>query len=73
MDDFYCYLKPLLDWIPFLVFIGLLIYFMKKGPFKRQADYMEFMRKYQTDNLEETRKLNANLERIASALEKGES
>ncbi len=71
MDVIFCYLKPVLDWVPFLIFIGLLVYFMKKGPFKRQSEYMAFARQYYSDHLEETRKLNANLARIADALEKG--
>ena len=70
MDEFFCYLQPLLDWIPFLVFIGLFVYFMKTGVFKKQVEHMAFARQYYSDHLEETRKLNANLARIADALEK---
>jgi hypothetical protein len=33
---------------------------------------MESARQYQSEHLEETRKINANLERIAAALEKPE-
>ncbi len=64
------YWRLLADWIPFLIFIALLIYFMKKGIGGKQAQYMEFMKQYHTDYLAETRKIGASLDRIAAALEK---
>jgi hypothetical protein len=72
------YVRQLLDWVPMLIFIGLLLYFLRKmgkgGSFgARQIEYMTFMREYCASHLEETRKTNAALQRIAAALEsKGE-
>ena len=68
MDNYYW--RLLADWLPFLIFIALLIYFMKKGIGGKQAQYMEFVKQYQTDHLAETRKISASLERIAVVLEK---
>jgi ATP-dependent Zn protease len=67
------YVRLFLDWVPFLIFIGLLIYFMKKGIGGRQAKFMDSMAEYYSNHLEETRKINASLDRIASALEKRDS
>ena len=67
------YVRLILDWIPFIIFIGVLIYFMKKGIGGRQAKCMDSMMEYYANHLEETRKINANLDRIASVLEKRES
>jgi hypothetical protein len=68
-------LRVVLDWVPFLIFLGLLFYFLyamrKSGGFgTRQAEYISFMKGYCSDHLEETRKINAALQRIADALEK---
>jgi ATP-dependent Zn protease len=66
------YYRLAIDWIPFLVFIGLLIFFMVKmsrGKYS-QKNQAEFMRQYCSADLEETKKINANLERIATALER---
>ena len=64
------YVRVLVDWIPFLVFLGVLIYFMRKGVGGKQAAYMDFMKDYYSNHLEETRKINNNLARIADALER---
>jgi hypothetical protein len=58
------HLKLLLDWIPFVVCIGLVMFFMRKlgGP---ATD----MKRYREDCLAEQRKLSAAAERIALALE----
>ena len=61
------------DWVPFLIFIGLLIYFMKKGIGGRQSQYMDASLKYQTEHVAETRKIQASLEKIAAALEQRRS
>jgi hypothetical protein len=69
--------RILLDWVPFLIFIGLLLFFLKRVGFgKLQADYMarqieyiDSMQRYCTDHLEETRKISDSLGRIAAALE----
>jgi ATP-dependent Zn protease len=72
MDHTDYYIRLFVDWIPFLIFLGILVYFMKKGIGGKQAQFMESARQYQSEHLEETRKINANLERIAAALEKPE-
>ncbi len=63
------YVRLVLDWVPFIVFVGLLIYFAKKGIGGKQAQYMESSRQYQVEHLAETRKIAASLERIAARLE----
>ena len=68
MNNYY-YWRIVLDWVPFVIFIGLMIFFMKKGFGGKQAAYMDFMKDYCTNHLEETRKINANLARIAAAAE----
>ena len=67
--------RLLTDWTPFVVFVGLLFYFMrsmqKKGGFgARQIEYMAFMQKYRSEHLEETRRIGNALHRIADALER---
>jgi len=54
----------LLDWVPFLIFIGLMLYFMRK----LGAPGGE-MKRYREDCLAEQRRLAAAAERIAAALE----
>jgi ATP-dependent Zn protease len=71
MDHYY--LQLFLDWVPFLIFIGLLIYFMKKGIGGKQAAYMDFMKEYCMNHLEETREINTNLSRIADALDQSKA
>jgi len=68
----YGYLKLFLDWLPFLLFTGLLIYVMK-GVFARQRRHFDSMTDYYSSHLEETRKMSVNLDRIASVLEKRDS
>ncbi len=70
------YVRLFFDWVPFLAIFGLLFYFMKKGIGGKQAGYMDFMKDYYTkhleycsSHLEETRKNNAILARIALAME----
>ena len=63
--------KLVLDWVPFLIFIGLLVFFMARTGFgRKQSDYMAFMQKYCADHLEETRRIGDSLQRIAAALER---
>ena len=64
------YWRLVADWLPFLIFIGLMIYFMKKGIGGKQAQFMDVAKQYYADHLTETRKISAALERIATALEK---
>ena len=69
--------KYVIDWLPFLIFLGLLIFFMRKTGFgSRQAEYMAkhtehiaYMQRYSENHLEETRKISESLRRIAAALE----
>ncbi|HEX6833746.1 MAG TPA: hypothetical protein VF132_09475, partial [Rudaea sp.] len=63
------YLQLALDWVPFLIFIGLLFYFTRKLS-RSQKPHTERMTQYWTEHLAETKKIGANLERIAAALEK---
>jgi hypothetical protein len=67
------FVRLLVDWVPFVVFVGLMIYFMRKGIGGKQAQYMESMERYYADHLEETRQIRADLARIAAALEKRNS
>jgi len=69
-NDGYLWLRVVLDWLPYLIFIALLIYFMKRGVGGRQAQYMDASRQYQIEHLAETRKMQESLARIATALEK---
>jgi ATP-dependent Zn protease len=62
------YLRLLSDWIPFLVFVGLLIYFVRRMK-KTQEFHFESVRQYHSEHLAETRKIAASLERIAGQLE----
>lgn len=68
------FLRIALDWVPFLIFIALLFYFVRqvRGP-KGQIPYQEAQRNYIRDHLAETRRMNDNLERIAKALEQRQS
>jgi len=54
-----------------LLLIGVWLFYM--GRYRRtqqgQLEYMEQVKVYVTDHLEETRRINQNLERIAKALE----
>jgi hypothetical protein len=63
-------LRYVLDWVPFLIFLGLLIFILRKTGFgSRQAEYIAFMQRYCSDHLDETRKIGDSLQRIANALE----
>jgi hypothetical protein len=46
-----------------------MIYFMKKGIGGKQAQYMESLKQYHIEHLEETRRINASLARIAATME----
>jgi hypothetical protein len=66
----YGYWQIAADWIPFLIFISLLIYFMTKLSGPKQRAHLEFMKQYYAEHLAETKKISANVERIAAMLEK---
>jgi ATP-dependent Zn protease len=57
-------LRLLLSWFPMLLLIAVWIYFMSRGSYgkKQQKVILEY--------LEEMRRTNQNLDRIATALEK---
>jgi hypothetical protein len=70
--------KTLLDWVPFLIFIGLLVYVLRKMASKggfgaQQIEYMTFVRKYCDEHLAETRRIGDALQRIAIALERSKA
>lgn len=60
-----------LSWGPMLLLIGVWAFFMRRWRVtqQRQSDYMDEVRSYLTEHIAETKRLNQNLERIASALE----
>jgi ATP-dependent Zn protease len=55
------------SWGPMLLLIGVWIYFMRKSG--SQGQYFEHVRVYMSEHVAETKRLNANLERIAAILE----
>jgi len=57
--------KVLIEWVPFLIFIGMLLFFMRKmmKPQQRTLD------QYRIEHIAELRRLNGSLERIADALQ----
>ena len=62
------YARILLDWVPFLIFVGLLLYFVRK-----MGTSAGDMKRYREDCLAEQRKLTAATERIAAVLEQRQS
>lgn len=59
----------LLDWVPILIFLGLLIYFIRKTAALNQKGHLEATRKYMEEHMAEMRRTNDTLTRIAAALE----
>lgn len=59
----------LISWGPILVLIGFWIYFIGRSGGLKQGDYFEQVSKYMAEHIAETKQLNTNLERIATALE----
>jgi hypothetical protein len=68
----YDYVSLLSSWLPFLLFVGFLVY-ARKGVFARQRKHFDSMKDFYSSDLEESRKTNAHLDRIACALEKSNS
>lgn len=64
MQSLDMFTKLLVDWIPILIFLGLLIYFYKK--LKPQQQTLD---QYRIEHITELRRLNTSLERIADALQ----
>ncbi len=56
------FFEVLISWFPMVILIGVWFYFMKKNGSSNMSEYLK-------DHIEETRKMNANLERIAVAVE----
>ena len=56
-----------ISWAPMAILIGVWVYFMRRK--SRQGQYLDLSREYMTEHIAETKRLNANLERIASSLE----
>lgn len=73
MDFLTCQaMKWVTDWLPFLIFIGLMIYFIRKAKVA-QVDTQRLLSEYRESHIAEMRKANAILERIAAALEQPRS
>lgn len=62
----------LILWLPMIVYIAIWIYFVRRGGGSRQRNFMDESSLYLKEYLEETRRTNTHLSRIASALEKKE-
>ena len=59
------YWRYVLDWLPILIFIGLLVYFMRRLVKPQHAE----IKQYRIEHIGELRRQNELLERIARALE----
>ena len=57
-------LRYVFDWVPFLIFVGLLIFFLR-----RMQPQANEARQYRVEHMTEMRRQNELLERIARALE----
>ncbi|HEX7864380.1 MAG TPA: hypothetical protein VF555_05500 [Variovorax sp.] len=58
-----------ISWAPMLLFISVWLYLVRRTGGMKQSQYVDEMRNYMTAHIAETKRLNANLERIASTLE----
>ncbi|MGJ7605653.1 hypothetical protein ACSFA7_15040 [Variovorax sp. LT1R20] len=63
------FVELVISWAPMLLLIGVWIFFMRRSGGLKQGQYFEEVRNYLSDHIAETRRMNANLERIAAALE----
>ena len=63
------FMQLVISWGPMLLLIGVWIYFMRRSGSMKQGQYLEAVRGYMSEHIAETKRLNANLERIASVLE----
>lgn len=59
-----------MSWGPLLLIFGVWIYLSRKSNALEQGPQFEEMKKYLVEHLAETKLLNINLDRIATALEK---
>ena len=60
--------RVVLDWVPFAVFIGLMIYFMRRAV-KAQPDAAKRLNEHRERQIDEMHRININLERIVASLE----
>ncbi|REM67725.1 hypothetical protein DSI38_09625, partial [Mycobacterium tuberculosis] len=58
-----------IGWAPMLLLIAVWLYLVRRTGGMKQSQYFDEMRNYMTAHIAETKRLNANLERIASVLE----
>jgi hypothetical protein len=58
-----------ITWAPVLLLIGVWVYFMRRSGGMKQGQHLEQVRTYMSEYLAETKRINANLERIAAALD----
>jgi ATP-dependent Zn protease len=63
------FLGIVISWGPMLLLIAVWIFFMRRSGSLKQGQYLEEVRNYLTDHIAETRRMNANLERIAAVLD----
>jgi hypothetical protein len=57
------------SWGPMLLLVGVWLYLARRSGGMKQGQYFEQVRAYMSEHIAETRRLNANLERIAAVLE----
>ena len=62
-------LRIVLDWVPILIFFGLLLFFMRRMGSGSQKNYLQTSQQYMSDHLAEAKRTNDLLARIATALE----
>jgi hypothetical protein len=60
-----------LDWLPFLIFIGLILYLLR-GPLQRQAKQIKDWQVYRDAHLQALQEISGKLDRIAIALDKAD-
>lgn len=58
----------ILDWVPFLIFLGLLVFFLLRLR-RSQQNYLKMYQACMEAQTEEFRRINKTLERIAVNLE----
>ena len=66
------WLSLLVSWLPFLILIGLWFWFSRSAGMRARGPSGATMIDLYEQQVAETRRMNANLERIAATLEKRE-
>lgn len=59
----------LISWGPMLLLIGVWLYLARKSGGMKQGKYFDQIQTYLSEHIAETKRLNSNLKRIATALE----